>query len=117
MTLHLILLIIISLAAFFAVTKLRRSSVGRYSMKEAFNKRFALSIGLSAAVQLYTVLPGWIVGAYLIGKGDFAATILGDAIWRIAMIVSNTLFYLPIFYLLIKILNHLYGKIFKAKFS
>lgn len=109
----LILLPVIALTAFGLFAKSRRLHTGRHWLNQTFSERLAFSVGLSAAVQFlhFTMMPGWIVAAYLIGKGSFGETILGNAVWGIVMVTANTLFYLPLFYLLLKFSNYSYKKI------
>lgn len=107
-----ILLITIILTALTIFIRLRQPNIERQWTNQTFGERISLSIMLAATIQFlfFTMLPGWIVAAYLIGKGEFAETTSGNAIWGTVMVIVNTLFYLPIFYLSLKALSNMHKK-------
>ncbi len=83
--------------------KSRKSNQSHSWIYQTSRQRLILSIAFASAIQflLVTMLPGWIAAAYILGKGEFAETKLGNEIWGIVMIITNILFYTPIFYLLL----------------
>ena len=98
----LILIPLITFVTLFAFVRSRKSHDKRYPTDQTPIERFLLSLSLSAAVQfLYvTIIPGWIAAAYVVGKGRFSQTPLGNEVFGTIMIISNIVIYFPIFYLL-----------------
>ena len=70
---------------------------------QTLKQRIILSIAFAAMIQFLfiTMIPGWLVAAFIIGKGTFSETSLGNEIWGIVMMVINTTFYFFIFYSLL----------------
>ncbi|HYG10928.1 MAG TPA: hypothetical protein VD835_13350 [Pyrinomonadaceae bacterium] len=99
----LVLLAVLTVVMFAMFVKFRQSRGKRCWTELNSSERLTLSVALAAAIQFlfFTMIPGWIVAAIVIGKGRFAETRLGNEVWGIVMMLANTVFYLAIFYLLL----------------
>ena len=90
----------------------RRSGKKRHWSDQTPTERFLLSLSFAAAIQLVyvTILPGWIVGVYVVGKGKFSQTPLGNEAFATVAIFSNIIIYFPLFFLLLKLLSRFFSK-------
>jgi hypothetical protein len=97
------LLAILIVVMFVMFGNSRQTHGKRHWTDQTSSERLMLSLTLAAAIQFLfvTMIPGWIVAAIIVGKGRFAETRLGNEVWGIVMMIANTAFYLPIFYILL----------------
>ena len=73
----------------------------RHWNNQTNSERLLLSIVFAGFFQFLFLMPGWIVAVYIIGKGVFAETVVGNLVFGLLMLIANTIIYLPFFYLLI----------------